>query len=73
MKSKDDQVRGAAIRISSKGMKPSRLRGPIQALILLEIHDAGDGQVEETNDVECNQTEESTAEERRPGRRAAVN
>ena len=67
----DHQVRGATIRMSSKGMKPSRLRRPIQALIPLEINDGGDEDLEETRDL-VGRKEESTMAETRPRRKTAV-
>ena len=71
IKGKDHRVRGATIRRSSKGMKPSRLRRPIQALIPLEINDGGDEDLEETKDL-VGRKEVSTVAETRPRRKTAV-
>ncbi|CAB4015877.1 Hypothetical predicted protein [Paramuricea clavata] len=69
---KDDQVRGAAVKISSKGMKPSRLRRPMQALISLVINDAENEDAERENSSMKRDDPEETVETSRPRRKAAV-
>ncbi|CAB4038836.1 Hypothetical predicted protein [Paramuricea clavata] len=69
---KDDQVRGAAVKISSKGMKPSKLRRPIQALIPLEINDAENEDAERENPSKKKDDPEETVETLKPRRKAAV-
>jgi hypothetical protein len=69
---KDDQVRGAAVKISSKGMKPSKLRRPIQALIPLEINDAENEDAERENPSKKKDDPEETVEILKPRRKAAV-
>ncbi|CAB4035659.1 retrovirus-related Pol poly from transposon [Paramuricea clavata] len=69
---KDDQVRGAAVKISSKGMKPGKLRRPIQALIPLEINDAENEDAGRENPSKKKDDPEETVETLKPRRKAGV-
>ena len=69
---KDDQVRGATVKIVSKGMKRTKLRRPIQALIPLEINDAENEDAEGVTPSKKEDNPEETVETLTPRRKAAV-